>query len=83
MSIRRDDVLALKEQRAHLLKDMQDRFAVVNGEARDFSAEEQQEYDKIEAEFRSVTSRWQQAEELFKLDGEVHRDLNTPIEYRI
>lgn len=83
MSIRRDDVLALKEQRAHLLKDMQDRFAVVNGESRDFTAEEQQEYDRIEAEFRSVTGRWKQAEELFNLDGEVHRDLNTPIEYRI
>ena len=83
MSIRRDDILALKEQRADLLSKMQEKFAVTLGEQRDFTAEEQGEYEKMEAEFRSVTARWKQAEELYGAEKEVRKDLDTPIEYRI
>jgi HK97 family phage major capsid protein len=80
--MRRDEILALKEQRASLHKQMVDKFAVAEGENREFSAEESQEYDKLEAEFRSVTDRWQKAEELFNQQKEVQRALDTPIELR-
>lgn len=83
MSIRRDDVTSLKEQRAHLLKDMQDRFAVALGESRNFTAEEQQEYDRIEAEFRSVTKLAEQAAELYQQQKEVQKALETPIDLHI
>jgi HK97 family phage major capsid protein len=83
VSIRRDDVLALKEQRAHLLTSMQEKFAVTLGEQRDFTAEEQEEYDKMESEFRSTTQRWQRAEELYNQEKEVRQALDTPIEFRV
>jgi HK97 family phage major capsid protein len=81
--MRRDDILALKEQRASLHKEMLDKFAVAEGENREFTAEESAEYDKLESEFRSVTDRWQKAEELYNQQKEVQRALETPIEFRI
>lgn len=81
--MRRDDVLKLKEQRAHLHKEMVDKFAVAEGENREFTAEESQEYDKLEAEFRSLTTRWQKAEELFNEEKEVRKALETPIELHV
>jgi len=83
VSVRRDDVLALKEQRAHLLNEMQAKFAVTMDEARDFTAEEQAEYEKLEGEFRSTTQRWQTAEELYNQEKEVKKALDTPIELRL
>ncbi len=80
--MRRDDILALKEQRKSLHDEMLAKFAVAEGEGREFTGEEQQEYDRMEGEFRSVTKRWQMAEELYSQDAQVHTDLNTPIEYR-
>ncbi len=81
--MRRDEILALKEQRADLHKQMLDKFAVAEGEGREFSAEESQEYDAMETEFRSLTDRWQRAEELYTRDQEVTRSLNTPVDFRI
>ena len=81
--MRRDDILALKEQRASLHKEMLDKFAVAEGENREFSAEESAEYDNLETEFRSVTDRWEKAEELYNQQKEVERSLNTPIEFRV
>lgn len=81
--MRRDDILSLKEQRAHLHQEMLDKFAVAEGEGREFTAEESAEYDKMEGEFRSLTGRWQKAEELFNTEKEVKRSLETPIEFRI
>jgi HK97 family phage major capsid protein len=81
--MRRDDVLRLKEQRAHLHKEMIDKFAVVEGEGREFNAEESQEYDKMEAEFRSLTTRWERAEQLFNEEKEVRKSLETPIELHV
>jgi len=83
VSIRRDDILALKEQRAHLLKEMQDKFAVTMDETRDFTAEEQQEYERLEGEFRSATTKWQTAEELYRQDQEVSKTMNTPVDLHI
>jgi HK97 family phage major capsid protein len=81
--MRRDDILSLKEQRASLHKEMLDKFAVAEGEAREFTAEESQEYDRIEAEFRSLTDRWQRAEELYHQEKEVQKALNSPIEMQV
>jgi HK97 family phage major capsid protein len=81
--MRRDDILTLKEQRATLHKQMVDKFAVAEGEGREFTAEESAEYDKMEGEFRSLTKRWEQAEELYKGEQEVRKSLETPIDLRI
>jgi HK97 family phage major capsid protein len=83
MSIRRDDITSLKEQRAHVLKEMQDRFAVAEGESRDFTAEEREEYDKLEGEFRSLTERWQRAEELYDQEKAVKKALEAPVDFKI
>jgi HK97 family phage major capsid protein len=81
--VRRDEILNLKEQRAGLHKQMLDKFAVAEGENREFTAEEAQEYDALEQEFRSLTERWQKAEELYNTQKEVQRSLDTPIELRV
>jgi HK97 family phage major capsid protein len=81
--MRRDDILSLKEKRAHLHKEMVDLFAVAEGEEREFTAEEAEQYDKMEGEFRSLTDRWQKAEELYNSEKEVQRSLETPIELRV
>src|SRR4051794_35016399 len=81
--MRRDDILSLKEKRAHLHKEMVDLFAVAQGDEREFTAEENEQYDKMEEEFRSLTKKWQTAEELFNQEKEVQRSLETPIELRV
>jgi HK97 family phage major capsid protein len=81
--MRRDDILSLKEQRAHLLNDLQGMTAAAEGESRDFSAEEAQEYDNKMGEFRSLTTRWERAEEEYNLEKEVKRSLDTPIDLKI
>jgi HK97 family phage major capsid protein len=83
--MRRDDILALKEQRHVLITDMQKMFT--DAEARSdnpgFTAEEAEKYDQMEAEFRSLTERWQKAEDLFAKEQEVRHALNTPVELRV
>jgi HK97 family phage major capsid protein len=81
--MRRDDILALKEQRATVHKQMVDKFAVAEGEGREFTAEEAAEYDNMEAEFRSLTTRWEKAEELYNREKEVKKALDTPIDFRV
>jgi HK97 family phage major capsid protein len=81
--MRRDDILALKEQRAHLLTEMQEIVAKTESENRDFTGEEQQEYERREDEFRTLTTRWQRAEELYMQEKEVKRSLETPIDLKI
>ena len=81
--MRRDDILALKEKRASVHKEMLDKFAVAEGAEREFTAEDSAEYDKLEAEFRSLTDRWQRAEELYNAEKEVKRSLETPVDLKI
>jgi HK97 family phage major capsid protein len=81
--MRRDDILALKEQRAHLLTEMQEIAAKTESENRDFTAEEQQEFERKEDEFRTLTTRWQRAEELYMQEKEVKRSLETPVDLAI
>lgn len=81
--MRRDDILSLKEKRAHLHTEMIDLFAVAEGEEREFSAEEAEKYEKMEGEFRSLTDRWQKAEELFVQELDVKKALEQTIDLRI
>lgn len=81
--MRRDDILALKEQRAGVHKEMLEKFAVAEGDGREFTAEEAAEYDKLEADFRNLTQRWEKAEELYNQEKEVKKSLDTPIELRV
>jgi len=79
--MRRDDILALKEQRHVLITDMQKLFT--DAETRGgMTAEEREQYDKMEGEFRSLTERFQTAEELYRREQEVKQALDTPIELR-
>ena len=82
--MRRDDILALKEQRHVLITDMQKLFTDAENRSDNpgFTAEEAEQYDKMEGEFRSVTKRWEQAEDLYRKEQEVKRALDTPIELR-
>ena len=81
--MRRDDILALKEQRAVLLSDMQGMVTAAEGDSRDLTAEEREEYENKEGEFRSLTERWQRAEELYLQEKEVKRSLETPLELAV
>lgn len=81
--MRRDDILSLKEKRAALHKEMVDLFGVAEGEQRDFTAEEAEKYDKMEAEFRSLTERWQKAEELYVQELDVKKALERSVDLKI
>ena len=79
MGIRSDDIVSLREQRANTLGQMQDKFKVAEDDNRDFTAEEQQEYDKMEAEFRSLTKRLETSEALWEEEKHVRAKLDEPI----
>jgi HK97 family phage major capsid protein len=81
--MRRDDILGMKEKRATLHKEMVDLFGVAQGEERTFTAEEQQQYDKMEEEFRSLTKDWERAEDLYKQEKEVKSSLERPIDLKL
>jgi HK97 family phage major capsid protein len=81
--MRRDDILALKEKRAALHKEMVDLFGVAQGEEREFTAEESEKYDKMEEEFRSLTKHWQKSEELYNQEKEIKKSLETPVDLKI
>ena len=80
---RRDDIVSVKEQRAHTLHEMQGMSAAAEAESRDFTAEEAEKYDKLMEEFRSQTKRWERMEEEYKLDKDVKKALEQPIEFRV
>jgi HK97 family phage major capsid protein len=83
--MRRDDILTLKEQRASVLAEMQKLVsgAETRSENPGFSAEETEQYEKMEGEFRDLTTRWERAEELYNLEKDVKKSLETPIDLRI
>jgi hypothetical protein len=60
-TMRRDDILALKEQRHVLITEMQKLFtdAETRSDNPGFTAEESEKYDRMEAEFRDLTKRWE------------------------
>lgn len=83
MGIRSDDIVALKEQRANVLTQMQDKFAVAAGESRDLTAEEQQEYDRMKEEFRSLKRRQEEAELLLEEEKATRKSLDTPVSLNV
>jgi hypothetical protein len=62
---------------------MLDKFAVAEGEGREFTAEEAAGVRQDGGEFRSLTKRWEKAEELYNREKEVKKSLETPIEFRV
>jgi HK97 family phage major capsid protein len=80
--MRRDDILGLKEQRVTVLNEMREMTAAAEAESRDFNAEEAQKYDNMMEEFRSLTTRWERAEQEYNLVKDAQRALDTPIEFR-
>ncbi len=81
--MRRDDILSLKEKRAHLHKEMTDLFGVAEGEEREFTSEESEQFDKMEGEFRTLTDRWQKAEELYVQELDVKKALEQTVDLKI
>lgn len=81
--MRRDDILSLKEQRASKLNELQAMTAAAEGEGRDFTSEEDAEYNKRMDEFRSLTQRWQRAENEYNAAKEVQKTLEQPIDFKI
>lgn len=83
MGIRSDDIVSLREQRANVIGQMQDKFKVAEDESRDFTAEEQQEYDKMEEELRSLTSRLERSEALWEMEKDARAKLDEPISLNV
>ena len=83
--MRRDDITGLKEQRAHAIADMQKMFteAEQRSDNPGFTAEEQEKFDKIAAEERSLAGKIQIAEDLYKKEQEAKKALDEPLELRI
>jgi HK97 family phage major capsid protein len=58
-------------------------FAVTEGEDRDFTAEEKEQYRKMEADFESVSERWKTAEALYVQGLDVKKALEQTVDLRI
>jgi HK97 family phage major capsid protein len=72
------NIIALRQERARLIGEAQRVHDVAEGESRDFTAEESQEFDRLMGDVRSLTARVDRAEDLRNLGpGGVTRD--TPI----
>jgi HK97 family phage major capsid protein len=82
--MRRDDILRLKEQRHVLVTDMQKLFTEAETRSDDpgFNADEAEKYQKMEEEYRTLTARWERAEELYNREQEAKKALDTPLELR-
>ena len=84
--MRRDDVIALKEERARLHKQMLDMFSEVETREENrgaMTSEEKEKFDKMEAEFRALTKRSEKAEELLQQEEDVKKALNTPLAFNV
>jgi HK97 family phage major capsid protein len=81
--MRRDEIVGLKEQRMDTVKAMRDLNDKAEAEGRELTGEEVEQFERMEGELRSLTTRWQRAEELYKQEQEVRNALETPIDFRI
>lgn len=61
------NIIALRQERARLIGEAQRVHDVAEGESRDLSAEESQEFDRIMTDVRSLTARVDRAEDLRNL----------------
>jgi HK97 family phage major capsid protein len=81
--MRSDDIRALHEQRAHVHHEMMELTKKAEGESRDFTAEETEQFDRLKGEFEEIRNRADRAEELYAQEREVNKIINQPIEMRI
>ncbi len=81
--MRRDDIRALHEQRSHLHAEMLKLNGEAEGEGRDLTAEETQEFDRLATEFEELEHRSRRAEQLFAQDHDVQKAMSSPIELRV
>lgn len=81
--MRRDDIRALHEQRAHLLAEARSLNAKSEQEARDLNAEEQQEFDRLMTELEETETRARRAEELWHQEQLIEKSLHSPLEMRV
>jgi HK97 family phage major capsid protein len=80
--MRRDDIRALHEQRASLHAEMLASVGKAEQEGRDFTAEEQQEFDRQVETMHELEHRTRRAEQLYAQDHDVQKALHSPIELR-
>lgn len=81
--MRRDDIVALKEKKAHLHSEMLAKFAQAEGEDRAFTAEETAEYETMKDEYRSLGQRTEEAEELYREQKAIEKAMHTPVDLHI
>jgi hypothetical protein len=80
---RLDDIRRLTEQRKSLHAEMHKLNEPTIKENRSFSAEEQEQYDRMEKEFEDLLATEQRSTKLYLQDREVEKSIGTPIEKRL
>ena len=81
--MRRDDIRALHEQRAHIHSEMLATVGKAEEEKRDFTAEEQEAFNKLATDFEGLEQRARRAEQIYRQDSDVQKALTSPIELRV
>src|SRR3954464_802728 len=81
--MRRDELRALVEQEKRLHTQMLQLDESARAEKRSFTAEEQEQFDKLVTDFESTRETRTRAEKLWVQEREVESTLSTPIEKRI
>ena len=81
--MRRDDIRGLHEQRARVHGELTKLVNKAEEEKRDLSAEENQEFERMQGEYEELRNRAERAERVFMQDREVEKTLATPLEKRI
>lgn len=81
--MRRDEVRRLAEEQRSVHADMLELNGLALKENRNFSGEEQEKYDKLEARFEELGEMRKRAEKDLVRDREVEHTLNTPVEQRV
>jgi HK97 family phage major capsid protein len=83
VSVRRDDIRALTEQRKRVHAKMLELNESAHKENRNLNSEEQESFDKMATEFEEINEREQRAIKLFQQDRDVEKDVGSPLEKRI
>jgi HK97 family phage major capsid protein len=81
--MRRDELRELAEQEKRLHTQMLQLDEDARKEKRSFTAEEQEQFDKLCTDFESIRETRTRAEKLFVQEREVESTLGTPIEKRV
>src|SRR5512132_778798 len=69
--MRRDDIQDLREKRAATFKQMSDLTAKAKEESRDFTAEEEQEYEKMRDDFEAKAVEIRRSSQLMAMKNEL------------